>query len=124
VATAPGGPASPGTVVPPAVTVTVTTAPPVASVPVEQALGELRAGVNSIGDADLVNDLGNYVENIARILSANRSADVRDEVEDLRVRILTRSTELDEDGLRMSPQTRDALLASVDQLKRALGYLA
>jgi serine/threonine-protein kinase len=124
VATAPGGPASPGTVVPPAVTVTVTTAPPVASVPVEQALDELRAGVNSIGDADLVNDLGNYVENIARILSANRSADVRDEVEDLRVRILTRSTELDEDGLRMSPQTRDALLASVDQLKRALGYLA
>jgi hypothetical protein len=126
-ASAPPGvtPSAIGSSAPPPVTVTVTTAPPVASVPVEQALDDLRATITAAAlPEDLQQDLRQHLENsIAQPLAANPSADVGPALDSYRNKVLQRANELDANGqARMSTQTRDALLASVDRLRAALGY--
>jgi serine/threonine-protein kinase len=105
---------------------TVTTPPPVASIPVEQALDELRATISSFSSTDIAPDvaldLRQHLENdIATPLAANPDADVTTAIEALRKAVTTRYGEVDEHGSRrISTQARDALYAGLDKLKASL----
>jgi eukaryotic-like serine/threonine-protein kinase len=100
--------------------------PPVASVPVEQALDDLRATIDasvpSGMDSDTAQILRNNVEDIARRLLANPNADVTASVDNLRQVVLTRSTtDRDASGNpRINAATRDALLARIETLRKAV----
>jgi serine/threonine protein kinase len=98
--------------------------PPVAAVPVEQALDALRLTIDSAVPtglaSDIALDLRNAVEDIARKRYADPTADVTSYVDKLRQKVLTRATERDANGnLRMSEATRVALITRIDDLRLA-----
>jgi serine/threonine-protein kinase len=97
--------------------------PPVAAVPVEQALDALRATIDAaVPDglpSDIALDLRNQVENVARKLIAQPGADVSSAMDNLRQSVLTRSTEFVDGKPRIGPATRDALLARIEDLRAA-----
>jgi hypothetical protein len=100
--------------------------PPVASVPVEQALDDLRTTIDtsvpSGMDSDTAQILRNTVEDISRRLLANPNADVTASVDSLRQVVLTRSTtDRDANGNpRINAPTRDALLTRIETLRKAV----
>jgi eukaryotic-like serine/threonine-protein kinase len=103
-----------------------TTAPPtVDSIPISQALDELRATITGqvpAGmDNDVALDLRQFVDNIARALDEDPSAAVLPMVDGLREKIRVRSNERDAEGEpRLTTSARDALLSSVARLESAI----
>jgi hypothetical protein len=73
-------------------------------------------------DSDTAQILRNNVEDIARRLLANPNADVTASVDNLRQVVLTRSTtDRDASGNpRINAATRDALLARIETLRKAV----
>jgi serine/threonine-protein kinase len=110
---------------PAATTPSASTPAPVtpAVLPVGQALTSLRGTINdavATGDLaeDIAQDLRNSVDNIDRKWLLEPTADLTPMVDGLRSQVINRSQGLDANGnLRMTVSARDALLASIAQLR-------
>jgi serine/threonine-protein kinase len=114
-------PATPPAAAPPSASTPAPVTPVV--LPVGQALTSLRTTINdavSTGGlaADIAEDLGHSVDNIDRKWLTEPTADLTPMVDGLRTQVITRSQGLDANGnLLMTVTTRDALLASIAQLR-------
>jgi len=96
---------------------------PPAALPVGQALTSLRTTIDDAVTsgglaADIALDLRNSVDTIDRKWMTEPKADLTPMVDGLRTQVITRSQGLDALGnLRMTVSARDALLASIAQLR-------
>jgi serine/threonine-protein kinase len=102
--------------------------PPVASIPVEQALDNLRATISGAVpeemDSNNAVDLLNYVENISNKLIGDPDANVRTDVSALLTHVRNRAaTSKDSEGNRsISVIAEQAIVAAIKDLNTALGY--